>query len=79
MDLVKGYVYRIQTKTAQQRYPREHLLTYLGEDTHGTLTFNARPFAGTQVLSRSEIIKIEPVRASAGREDQGHYMNKVVR
>jgi hypothetical protein len=78
-ELCKSYVYRIRTRSGQQKFEREHVMTYLGEDLNGDLTFNARPFAGTQTLRKSEIVSIAPMRPSDGRDDQGHYMNKVIR
>jgi hypothetical protein len=77
-QLTASYVYRIRTLTGQQKFEREHLMTYLGVDGNGDLQFNARPFAGTQTLREVDITLITPVRPSAGREDPEHYMNKVV-
>lgn len=79
VELVPGYMYRIRTKTSAQKYEREHCLTYLGDNRNKTLSFNARPFAGTQELRPDEIVKLEPVRPGAGRENPAHYMNRIVR
>jgi hypothetical protein len=62
MEMVKGYMYRIRTRTGQQKYPREHQMTYMGEDIHGDLQFNARPFAGTQAIRKADIVSIAAIR-----------------
>lgn len=77
--LVKGYMYRVRTRTGQQKLEREHCMTYLGGNDRGELQFNARPFAGTQALDPATVTSIAPVRMSDGRESPAHYMNRIVR
>ena len=75
----QGHIYRIRTLNPPARLPREHVLSYLGEDRYGGTMWNARPFAGTQAISRDSIIEIEDLGVTGGRDDRRHTMNKVVR
>lgn len=80
MEMVKGYMYRLRTKTGQQKLEREHVMTYMGEDINGEWVFNARPFAGTQTIRPADVTNIVPIRDNTGnRDSSAHYMNKVVK
>lgn len=79
-SMVMGRKYRLHTRIGQQKYTREHLLTYLGRggsDGKG-LMFNARPFAGTQEFRAEEIVAMWDQGPSSGRDSSDHYMNKVL-
>jgi hypothetical protein len=75
--LVPGTEYLIRTRTSGQKYAREHRMSFLALDID-RLQFNARPFAGTQVLSPNDIIGHKALGKSAGRDDPKRYMNKVI-
>jgi hypothetical protein len=76
---VPGRVYVIRTLTPPQRIPRESCLTFLGSNSDGTLSFNARPVAGTQSLDPKNIVSKRVVRnSSPGRDYDGHYINRKV-
>lgn len=71
--VVVGQKYRIHTRIGQQKYPREHILTYLGAGLHGS-AWNARPVAGTQEIRDEQIVGIWPADWS-----DAHRMNKIIR
>ena len=79
IQLEQGHVYLIRTRMGQQKYEREHLLTFLGDDSYLGLQFNARPYAGTQTLHWEDILEIRYVGAGVGRDNDEHYLNKVIK
>jgi hypothetical protein len=73
-DFIEGHVYLLRTLRDGDRLEREHVLTYLGGDQ-----WNARPYAGTQQIPMSQITAATDLGDSAGRDDQRHRMNKIIR
>jgi hypothetical protein len=79
-ELHTGREYLIRTKDGQQKYMREHRMSYLGRGLNvRELQFNARPFAGTQQIHVSSIIAVKDIGPSGGREDSQRYMNKTIK
>jgi hypothetical protein len=59
-ELVIGQRYRLVYRSQTQRLPREAVMTYLGRDGD-TLSFDARPVAGTQHMPAAWLRTAEPV------------------
>ena len=79
-QLEKGSLYYIRTLDPPKRLQREHVVTYLGREPNGELSFNARPFAGTQSFNPRTITKITRlIRHTKLRDDPRHYMNRIWR
>lgn len=73
-QFTEGHVYLLRTLRETDRLEREHVLTFLGNDQ-----WNARPYAGTQQIPVSQITAATDLGSSAGRDDQRHRMNKIIR
>jgi hypothetical protein len=79
-ELHTGREYLIRTKDGQQKYVREHRMSYLGRGLNTLeLQFNARPFAGTQLIHVNSIIAVKDLGPSGGRTDSERYMNRIIR
>jgi hypothetical protein len=76
----KGSTYVLHTRWGQQRFDREHVLTYMGDGY-----WNARPFAGTQQILASTIkyarklSSVPSMQVDGGRGDKRHVMNRMIR
>ena len=79
--LLTGHEYLVRTRAGTQKLAREHRMSYLGTSAQGdgSLLFNARPFAGTQVIHPDHIVATCDIGLSGGREHNARYMNKIVR
>lgn len=77
-DWVPGTMYRLLTKTGEQKRPREHVMTFMGKGGVGNdwLLFSARPFAGTQMIDPTAVVSAFRLGISDGDSDQ-HFTNKV--
>lgn len=73
-DFTVGHIYQLRTLRETDRLEREHVLTYLGNGL-----WNARPYAGTQQIPASQITAATDLGERAGRDDQRHRMNKIIR
>jgi hypothetical protein len=80
-ELIVAHEYLVRTKDGQQKYAREHRMSFLGRHSTNvrSLLFNARSFAGTQEFNTSSIIATKDLGKSDGRESTKRYMNKIVR
>jgi hypothetical protein len=66
-DLIVGEEYQLRTLHGTQRLEREWRISYLGPGMiPGSLSFNARPAAGTQEIDKASIVAFRALGPGQG-------------